>query len=74
MKILATLLLGLALYVPVCAQDKPKLAELQILGDMISVDGFWEPDNPTKQNEVVPNRRSHRVFPSWWKRSKSCQD
>jgi hypothetical protein len=21
---------------------------------MISVDGFWEPDNPTKQNEVVP--------------------
>jgi hypothetical protein len=50
---------GLALGVSLWAQDaakevhKPKLAELNDLGDMISVDGFWEPDNPTKQNEVV---------------------
>src|SRR5712692_4636870 len=37
------------------AQDKkPKLAELSILGDFVSVDGFWEPDNPNKQNEVTP--------------------
>ncbi|HYM74467.1 MAG TPA: hypothetical protein VE377_00690 [Candidatus Dormibacteraeota bacterium] len=51
---------GLVLSVSLWAQDapqgahKPKLAELNDLGDMISVDGFWEPDNPTKQNEVVP--------------------
>lgn len=33
---------------------KPKLAQLQTLGDdSISVDGFWEPDNPTKHNELV---------------------
>lgn len=55
MKTLVTIVLGLALCVPVCAQDKPKLAELNTIGDgMISVDGFWEPDNPTKQNEVIP--------------------
>jgi hypothetical protein len=36
-------------------QEKPKLAELQTYGDMIFVDGFWEPDHPTKQNEVVPS-------------------
>lgn len=36
------------------AQDKPKLAELNNFGDMISADGFWEPDNPTKQNELLP--------------------
>jgi hypothetical protein len=47
-------LLTLALIVAVYAQDKPKLAELSVMGDTISVDGFWEPDNPTKQNEVVP--------------------
>lgn len=40
---------------PVCAQGKPKLAELSVpSGYMISVDGFWEPDNPTKQNEIGP--------------------
>ena len=50
----ASILLGLALCVPVCAQDKPKLAELTAFGDMFSVDGFWEPDNPTKENAVVP--------------------
>ena len=39
----------------VAAQDKPKLAELTKVGDdYISVDGFWEPDSPTKQNELVP--------------------
>ncbi len=55
MKTFATILLGLALCVPVLAQDKAKLAELNIIGSgMISVDGFWEPDNPTKQNEVIP--------------------
>ena len=54
LKTIATSLLGLALCVPVWAQDKPKLAELNIFGDMISVDGFWEPGNPTKQNEVIP--------------------
>ena len=32
----------------------PKLAELHTLGDdFIPVDGFWEPDNPTKHNELV---------------------
>lgn len=50
---IATTLLGLALCVPACAQDKPELAQLTTLGDMLSVDGFWEPDNPTKQNEMV---------------------
>jgi hypothetical protein len=54
MKTVATILLGLALCVPVWAQDRPKLAELTVLGDMLIVDGFWEPDNPTKQNEVAP--------------------
>jgi hypothetical protein len=54
MKTLTVILLGLALCVPVGAQDKPKLAELTVFGDMLTVDGFWEPDNPTKQNEVVP--------------------
>jgi hypothetical protein len=51
------ILLGLTLYVPLLAQDKPKLAQLNTEGvqaGMISVDGFWEPDNPTKQNEVAP--------------------
>jgi hypothetical protein len=76
--------MGLALYFPVWAQDKPpfdpkapiesagatakkygaagtpakpKLAELNTDSEqfgVISVDGFWEPDYPTKQNEVVP--------------------
>lgn len=51
----ATTLLGLVLCIPVLAQDtKPKPAKLNIFGDSISVDGFWEPDNPTKSNEVVP--------------------
>jgi hypothetical protein len=51
---------GLSLGGSLAAQDalkaatKPKLAQLNDLGDMISVDGFWEPDNPTKQNEIVP--------------------
>lgn len=37
------------------ADKAPKLAELQAIGDdFISVDGFWEPDAPTKQNELVP--------------------
>jgi hypothetical protein len=57
---LASIMVGLAMCGLVVAQDapkvadKPKLAELNDLGDMISVDGFWEPDNPTKQNEIVP--------------------
>jgi len=54
MKTIAAILLGLGLCAPVWAQNKPKLAELETLGDMLTVDGFWEPDNPTKQNEVVP--------------------
>ena len=54
MKTIATILLGLGLCVPVLAQSRPKLAELETLGDVLTVDGFWEPDNPTKQNEVVP--------------------
>ena len=34
----------------------PQLAKLQTFGvDFISVDGFWEPDNPTKHNELFPN-------------------
>jgi hypothetical protein len=55
MQTIATILVGLGLCVPVYSQDKPKLAELHALGDMLIVDGFWEPDNPTKQNEVVPS-------------------
>jgi hypothetical protein len=51
---IAIALLGLALCVPACAQHKPKLAELTVLDDTFSVDGFWEPDNPTKHNEIVP--------------------
>jgi hypothetical protein len=54
MKTIAAILLGLGLCVPIRAQDKPKLAELTILGDRLIVDGFWEPDSPTKQNEVIP--------------------
>jgi hypothetical protein len=59
-RLMATIIFGLAMCIPVYAQDatkvadKPKLALLQNLGEMITVDGFWEPDNPTKQNEVVP--------------------
>ena len=54
------LLLAVAVLIAVPAvgqevKQAPKLAELQTLGDdFISVDGFWEPDNPTKQNELVP--------------------
>jgi hypothetical protein len=46
----------LALCISALAQEqKPKLALLRIIdGDSLYVDGFWEPDNPTKQNEVVP--------------------
>ncbi len=57
LKSIATSLLGLTLCVPVWTQDKPKLAELNtdsVQFGVISVDGFWEPDNPTKQNEVIP--------------------
>ena len=60
LKSVVTTLLGLALCVPVWAQDKaqdkhkPKLAELYGDSYMFTVDGFWEPDNPTKENEVVP--------------------
>jgi hypothetical protein len=39
---------------PTSQTRKPKLAELYVESDFISVDGFWEPDNPTKQNELVP--------------------
>ena len=56
-KVIATILMGFVLCVAVWAQDKPKLAELHtddVRFGMISVDGFWEPDNPTKHNEVVP--------------------
>jgi hypothetical protein len=49
------LLVGLALCLPAMSQDKPKLAELRIVAnDYISVDGFWEPDNPTEKNALVP--------------------
>ncbi len=57
---MATVVLGLAMCIPVRAQDsskvadKPKLAKLTIFGDMISVEGFWEPDNPAKENAIVP--------------------
>jgi hypothetical protein len=46
----------LALCTSALAQEqKPKLAELTIIdGNTIFVDGFWEPDNPTKQNELAP--------------------
>jgi hypothetical protein len=52
----AATLLGLVLCVPALAQEhKPKLAELiTIDADIISVDGFWEPDNPTKPTTLVP--------------------
>jgi len=36
------------------ADDKPKLATLDIVGDSVFIDGVWEPDNPTKQNELIP--------------------
>lgn len=35
------------------AGDKPKLATLDIVGDSVLIDGVWEPDNPTKRNELV---------------------
>lgn len=61
LKSIVAAVLGLALCFPVWAQDKPeaadkpKLAKLTLdLGYTLTVDGFWEPDNPTKQNEVVP--------------------
>jgi hypothetical protein len=54
----ALLAVAILIAVPALGQEVkqgPKLAELQILGDdFISVDGFWEPDNPTKQNELIP--------------------
>jgi hypothetical protein len=53
-KAIATILLGPALCVSVWAQDRPKLAQLTALGDTLSADGFWEPDNPTKENAIVP--------------------
>jgi hypothetical protein len=52
-ELIATVILGLALCIPAWVQDKPKLAELHTFDDSIVVDGFWEPDNPTKQNELV---------------------
>jgi hypothetical protein len=54
MNIHARYFLVLILSLRLWAQDKPKLAELALSGDILTVDGFWEPDNPTKQNEVVP--------------------
>jgi hypothetical protein len=39
---------------PVEQPRKPQLAELYLESDFVSVDGFWEPDNPTKHNELVP--------------------
>jgi hypothetical protein len=54
----ALLAAAILIAVPALGQEvkhAPKLAELQTLGeDSISVDGFWEPDNPTEQNELVP--------------------
>lgn len=49
------LFIGLAMCIPAMPQDKPKLAELHVVSsEYVIVDGFWEPDNPTKQNELVP--------------------
>jgi len=47
--VLVFALLGSAL-----AGDKPKLATLEIVGDSVFIDGVWEPDSPTKQNELIP--------------------
>jgi len=62
MKRVLMLVIGVLLSAAVQAQDKPKLAEMQVYinpndgggHDWIEVDGYWEPDNPTKQNELVP--------------------
>jgi hypothetical protein len=54
----ATILLGLALCVPIGAQDKPKLAQLNTFADMISVDGFWEP-GPAARNRPAHGMRRH---------------
>src|SRR5579859_479479 len=53
---LKLVLVGLvALCIPALSEDKPKLAEVRVVGsDYITVDGFWEPDNPTSKNALVP--------------------
>lgn len=48
------LLAVLLLSFPAISQDKPKLAELDLADDVLTVDGFWEPDNPTTHNELIP--------------------
>jgi hypothetical protein len=35
------------------AQEKPKLAHVEVSPYYVSVEGIWRPDNPTKQNEVI---------------------
>ena len=52
--VVSLMILGLQVSARAQSKDKPKLAELEQVGDMLTVDGFWEPDNPTKQNELVP--------------------
>jgi hypothetical protein len=45
------------------AQDKPPLlATVDVMGDFVSVHGYWEPDNPTKHNELVPTENDIQCF------------
>lgn len=43
-------------------QQKPKLAHVDVSGGMVSAEGIWRPDNPTKRNGTVEALTSFTCF------------